>query len=522
LTFLLSGFICTTLFAQISPGELSTAHSHLEGMSNCTKCHNIGSQVRNNECLTCHKDIAQLQKENKGFHSGPEVRGKNCVKCHNEHHGRKFRIINFNTKSFDHNKTTFQLTGKHAQIDCFECHKADFIADPKIKKNKGTFLGLKTTCNSCHQDNHQGTLGNSCQNCHSTEAFTPAVKFNHGSAKFILTGAHQNVNCDKCHVIETKYGNKIQRFKGIEFASCTSCHQDFHKGKFGDKCSTCHVTESFKSIKNLGSFDHSKTNYPLAGSHTRVDCKECHKGGLNTRPKFDKCNNCHSDYHQGEFTKNGLQTDCALCHSVESFVMTSFTIERHQKSSFKLDGSHLAIPCQSCHRKGERWNFKIGKQDCACCHKDVHGGSTPQKMLAKNSCESCHTVEQWKSVTFDHNETKFSLLGNHQKQNCTKCHLKNEIGNRVIISFKKKSECVSCHNDVHAGQFIKNGVELCSSCHQFNNWKPELFDHNKTAFPLDGAHAKVSCERCHKTVVDEKGKYIKYKFGEVRCALCHS
>src|SRR3989339_130634 len=204
--------MCAKLSAQISPGDLSTAHSNLEGMSNCTKCHNIGGQVRNNECLACRTEISQLQKENKGFHSSSDVRSKSCIKCHSEHHGRKFRIVNFNPKTFDHSKTSFQLTGKHAQTDCFKCHTPDLMSDAKYKKNKGTFLGLKATC--------------------------------------------------------------------------VSCHQDLHQGRFGDKCSSCHVTESFHTIKNLTNFDHAKTNYPLLGKHTNVDCKACHKNGLNTKPKF--------------------------------------------------------------------------------------------------------------------------------------------------------------------------------------------------------------------------------------------
>ncbi len=513
--------LSSKLLGQISPGDLSSLHSHLEGMSNCTKCHHIGSQVRNNECLACHSEISQLQKENKGFHSSSDVRNKNCVQCHSEHHGRNFRIVNINPKTFDHSKTSFQLTGKHGKIDCFDCHKPDFMTDAKYKKHKGTFLGLKTSCNSCHQDYHQGSLGNSCQDCHGTDAFRPAPKFNHSSTKYDLTGAHQKVECIKCHSIETKNGKKFQRFKGIEFTSCASCHKDFHKGKFGDKCATCHVTESFHVIKNLGSFDHGKTNYPLVGKHTSVDCKACHKNGLNTRPKFDKCISCHLDYHKGEFTKNGSQTDCNSCHSLDGFNFTSYTIDRHLKSNFILNGAHLAIPCQSCHKKNEKWNFKIERRDCVDCHKDVHGGSVPVKYTGEKSCTACHTTERWNEVNFDHSKTNFVLLGVHQKRSCTKCHTSNKGINSVNIYFTKKSECVGCHKDVHAGQFAKNGIVLCQSCHQYNNWKPELFDHNNTSFPLNGAHSKVDCYKCHKQVVDEKGKYIKYKFGEVKCALCH-
>ena len=68
--------------AQVSPGDLAKPHAHLEGMSNCTKCHNIGGQVRNQECLTCHTEITKLQNEKRGYHNSNEAAKKNCFDCH--------------------------------------------------------------------------------------------------------------------------------------------------------------------------------------------------------------------------------------------------------------------------------------------------------------------------------------------------------------------------------------------------------------------------------------------------------
>jgi hypothetical protein len=42
---------------QISPGDLSEGHSHLEGMSNCTQCHTLGAKVSNEKCLACRQDF---------------------------------------------------------------------------------------------------------------------------------------------------------------------------------------------------------------------------------------------------------------------------------------------------------------------------------------------------------------------------------------------------------------------------------------------------------------------------------
>ena len=47
-------------FAQLSPGDLTTAHAKLEGMSNCTQCHDLGNKVTNARCLACHKELQSL------------------------------------------------------------------------------------------------------------------------------------------------------------------------------------------------------------------------------------------------------------------------------------------------------------------------------------------------------------------------------------------------------------------------------------------------------------------------------
>ncbi len=522
MTVILLSISFGTVLAQISPGDLTTFHANLEGMSNCTKCHALGNQIRNDECLACHTDIGLRQKSRRGFHGSADVLQKKCSECHSEHHGRNFRIVNFNPDGFNHSKTGFELVGKHAKLKCNECHKPDFIADSKTKSRKNTYLGLNTACVSCHVDQHQGTLGTNCQKCHTNDSFKPASKFDHKTAKFALTGAHQKVDCAKCHVMEQRNGKNFQKFTGLNFGNCTPCHQDFHKGKFGNNCTSCHVSESFKVIKNIDRFDHSKTNYPLLSKHLEVKCLDCHKGGLNVKPKYDKCISCHTDYHKGEFTKNNILTDCSECHTVENFSFTSYTIQRHSTTSFALTGSHLAIPCQSCHQKNDKWKFKIEGSKCLNCHKNVHGDSIERKIKSGQNCELCHSTEKWSAVTFNHELTGYKLLGMHLKQNCSKCHTSKNESAGIKIDFITNSECVTCHKDIHVGQFTENGIVNCRRCHNFDNWKPNLFDHSKTAFPLEGAHSGVPCYKCHKSVVDEKGRYVKYKFGEVKCALCHS
>jgi Zn finger protein HypA/HybF involved in hydrogenase expression len=47
------------------------------------------------------------------------------------------------------------------------------------------------------------------------------------------------------------------------------------------------------------------------------------------------------------------------------------------------------------------------------------------------------------------------------------------------------------------------------------------FDHNKTAFRLDGKHVNVPCADCHKPQNEGSATYIKYKIKDFRCESCH-
>ena len=109
--------------AQISPGSLAAVHSHLEGMSNCTKCHELGDKVTNAKCLACHTELKARVDQNKGYHVSSEVRGKNCTNCHSDHHGVNFQILRFDKEKFNHNLAGFALTDAHAKKTCKDCHK---------------------------------------------------------------------------------------------------------------------------------------------------------------------------------------------------------------------------------------------------------------------------------------------------------------------------------------------------------------------------------------------------------------
>jgi hypothetical protein len=515
-------FFTINLAAQISPGELTTAHADLEGLSNCTKCHELGEKVLNSKCLDCHSEIRSLMNFGEGYHSSGDVMGNDCTKCHPEHFGRNFKIVNFETATFDHEKTSYSLTGKHRTAECNACHQTKYISDPEIKKRSGTYLGLNSSCFSCHDDFHQQTLGDDCIACHDTENFRPAKKFNHDNLKFKLTGSHISVNCIKCHPKSQKNGKEFQKFTGLKYQNCSSCHSDVHKGKFGLNCKNCHVTTSFAVI-NKQWFDHNKTNFPLMGKHRFVKCESCHKNDLKTKLYYQKCTDCHSDSHNSQFIIGNSLQDCYDCHTEYGFHPSIINIEKHNTFKFQLTGAHLAIPCQNCHFENQNWNFRNLGLECIGCHNNIHETELVNKYLPANECLECHSTESWSTINFNHDRTEFVLTGKHKYQTCRACHYKvNKYGLNDLIFKSLDKRCEVCHNDIHNGQFKIGDVSDCTKCHGFFNWEAVRFDHEKTKFSVKGKHAKLQCISCHKVKERNEFKFIQYRLEDFKCASCHS
>lgn len=516
---MLSSFYVT---AQISPGDLSSPHSNLEGISNCTQCHVLGDKVSSEKCLACHKEIQISISLKKGYHSSTDVKDKQCFDCHSDHHGKNFQLIHFDVTKFNHTLTGYSLSIPHSKKECKDCHNTKFITDQKIKAKNFTYMGVNSECLNCHADYHQKTLPSECLNCHNPDAFKPATKFNHANTKFKLVGKHINVDCIKCHKVETINGEKFQEFQGVQSTNCTNCHKDPHQNKFGQNCRQCHSEESFFAVNGLKNFDHNKTSFRLEEKHQEVNCKECHKTKFTDPLKHDRCTDCHTDYHNKQFDKNGVSPDCSQCHSTKGFTFFSYTLDQHNLSSFPLIGSHEAIPCLECHKKQKEWNFKIGT-DCKDCHKDIHQGYIPEKYYPEENCKICHNLMRWNDISFDHSKTEFNLTGVHTKQDCKVCHFKESTDGLPKQSFSGLSKnCSSCHNDNHFKQFEKNGITNCNDCHDTENWKASKFDHNNAAFKLDGKHINVPCVKCHKPQQEGSSFYVKYKLKVFTCESCHS
>lgn len=522
----LAGAGATVARAQISPGPLSRAHAKLEGSSHCLDCHDRGKGVSVDKCLGCHKPLQQRVAAGKGLHARPEYR--DCKTCHVEHQGADAELVWWGKQgraAFDHALTGQPLAGKHAQISCEKCHK------PPV------YVGLTTSCASCHADEHRGQFpGRACSECHTQTAWKPASGFDHAKTRWPLTGKHAPVTCEKCHTTRQpdpqKPGATFRLFRVVAGKDCVSCHQDTHKGRLGTNCASCHNTGGWREAIRAGSgkgFDHSRTAYPLQGRHASVSCEKCHAPGQPLRVKHDRCTDCHKDAHAGLPARTAEAGRCERCHDVNGFRPARFGPDDHAKTAYPLAGAHLAVACDACHKptgtRGVAIPLRLGASRCTDCHRDPHEGQVA-RYLAKGGCEACHTVDSWRQVKFDHAQTRYPLAGSHARVACAKCHrVPAQAGAEAKLKLSGlATTCEGCHRDPHQGQFARAGKPAsCERCHTTDTVKATRFDHARdSAYALDGAHIRLACSACHKPETRGGVTFVRYKPLPTKCSGCHA
>lgn len=362
---------------------------------------------------------------------------------------------------------------------CLDCHKEVAVDRAQARGFHGRDRNAMTSdCRHCHTD-HKGR---------GTDiVLLDRETFNHVSTNFQLTGAHASVRCDGCHAPKEKFRKAP--------STCIGCHRavEPHKGRLGEDCQNCHGDKSWRPAKT---FDHSKTKFPLVGAHRDVACTACHAGekykGVGTT-----CVSCHAvqDKHAGRYGQK-----CETCHASTKWATISFNHDKATK--FPLRGKHATTKCDTCHT-GDLYRDKLAT-NCASCHKkdDPHKGQLGAR------CEQCHKETGWRQkVAFDHDVTRFPLIGLHAGVACEECH-------RTPRFKDAQMACNSCHKDTkHEGRL---GTK-CAQCHTPNSWKSWRFNHaTQTRFPLTGAHQGLHCHACHTTKAA-----TKVAVG-TDCFSCHS
>jgi len=205
---------------------LTGAHTALQ----CSQCHANGNyKLTNTACVACH--LTDFQNTNNPNHASVGF-PQQCDVCHN--------TTAWMPATFNHNNTSFPLTGAHTAVPCANCH---------VNNNYTT---VPTDCYSCHKVDYTGTnnpphvsvgFPTTCAVCHSTTSWLGAT-FNH--TWFNMNHGNANGVCATCHTNSSDYS----------VFQCTGCHGGGNPNNFHHP--------------NVGGYVYNSVN-----------CYQCHRGGGN-------------------------------------------------------------------------------------------------------------------------------------------------------------------------------------------------------------------------------------------------
>jgi NMD protein affecting ribosome stability and mRNA decay len=173
------------------------ANSHMVPPRVCADCHvNNNYNLTSTACSTCHlKDYNTATTPINHIQVGFPT---TCQLCHD--------TTLWTNGKFDHNTTTFPLTGFHTKVACASCH---------VNNN---YTALPTDCYGCHKANYDATTNpnhtsvgfpTTCATCHTTTSWLGAT-FNHTWFRI----PHHNAQCADCHSNSANY----------QVFVCTVCH----------------------------------------------------------------------------------------------------------------------------------------------------------------------------------------------------------------------------------------------------------------------------------------------------------
>jgi hypothetical protein len=390
--------------AQLTAGGASPAHTYL----------GLGTG-----CAACHAD------EHRG-----QFAGRDCAACHGQRAWTP-------AAGFDHARSAYPLTGRHAGVVCAQCHPEarDAATAPPRRATYRRYVKLDfRECSSCHKDPHAGRFGAGCAKCHATEGWRPArvVDFDHERTRYPLRGRHRAAACESCHRAGRAY-------KGLARERCTDCHADAHVGQLrarddGGRCESCHDVQGFTPAR-FGLEEHARTAYALEGAHLAVACDACHR--------------------RVAAATIGRAPAAALAARRPGPV----TRLRFASTRCALAGAHARVDCERCHTRADAGTPRAHTRyqglalTCQGCHADPHQRQLTRAEAA-SPCERCHTPSDWRPTKFDHaRDARYALDGAHVRLPCAACHKRESApGGATLVRWRPlPSACKDCHGAPRRG-----------------------------------------------------------------------
>ena len=232
------------------------------------------------------------------------------------------------------------------------------------------------------------TFPGDCELCHVPERWDiikDDFTFDHfAETGRELTGAHAFAACIRCHNDRGPVTAYVER-------GCSGCHGDPHRGGLGLDCESCHQTDSWQATGMIA--DHSRTRFPLFGTHAITACESCHErasvGEFRGAPA--QCHLCHQDevaQASPNHIANGWVVNCHQCHTP-----LDWTAQLFDHAFFPLAGGHAGLDCGQCHANE---NFNNTPNDCYSCHS-VDYLTAPNHVANgfSTDCSTCHPITVW-------------------------------------------------------------------------------------------------------------------------------
>ena len=189
--------------------------------------------------------------------------------------------------------------------------------------------------------------------------------------------------------------------------------------------------------------------------------------------------------------------DCAACHSApwDAADMSDLCLQCHPNVIDQLaDQSSLHGAAM----------LKMDDQDCRVCHTDHHGPDA--------------SMTEFLGGDFPHELVGFALQSHDRidwsrEVVCADCHQDGFLNFAVLV-------CVDCHEQIDS-VFMAEHTTLfenaCLACHDGIETFGTDFDHDLLVFPLDGKHAGLACEECHRGATT----LAMLQQTPQACELCH-
>lgn len=272
-------------------------------------------------------------------------------------------------------------------------------------------------------------------------------------------------------------------------------------------CAACHAEAPGGGRAAGEGFDHTTTGFPLEGAHAGTACRACHDDPVFAHVGI-ACADCHTDVHRGR-----LGPGCEDCHRPGRWFDRQEQRRRHDGTALPLTGAHASVDCVACHGDPVTAYYVGTPTDCYDCHRETYEATTSPPHAdtgLDTECLQCHSVYStgWSGGDFRH-PASFPLTYGHAIADCSACHTDGFAGT--------PTDCVACHQDDYdrttdPDHALAGFPTDCLQCHDTRTWDNAFMDHDRTAFPLTGAHRSVDCASCHSA---------GYAGTPTDCVACH-